>query len=184
MTDRPSPRFPLRVVLRDGTPAVVRPIREDEGDKLADGLQKLSVESRRRRFLSVKSHLSRREREFLTRCDMVNHLALGLAITDAAGEEQLSVAIARCIRQADDATCGDVAVVVLDEWQHRGIGRILMATLAELSQEVGIKRWRAHFFADNLAPRRLLEQVGRRESEHLESGGIVEVVFELFPAQQ
>ena len=175
----PKPSFPLRAALRDGTPVLVRPLRPDEGEKLVDGMQKLSPESRRRRFLSVKSRLSRKEVDFLTRCDMRDHLAIGLAITDEQGEERQAVAVARCVRASDDPTLGDVAVVVLDEWQRRGIGTLLTERLAALCWEVGIRRWRGTFFADNLASRKLLERVGKKCKSGLESAGVVEVVFEL-----
>jgi GNAT superfamily N-acetyltransferase len=144
-------------------------------------MRMLSPESRRRRFLSVKSSLSQKEVEFLTRCDMVDHLAIGLAITDEHGQEKLPVAVARCVRAADDPTLGDVAVVVLDEWQRRGIGSLLTERLARLSREVGIKRWRGVFFADNLASRKLMERVGRSRKTKVEGAGVVEVVFELVP---
>ena len=176
---KPTEPFLLRAALRDGTPVLVRPLRPDEGDKLVEGMQKLSSESRRRRFLSAKSRLSRKEVDFLTRCDMRNHLAIGLAITDEQGREVLAVAVARCVRATDDPTLGDVAVVVLDEWQQRGIGTLLTERLAALCWEVGIKRWRGTFFADNLASRKLLERVGKNRRSRIESAGIVEVIFEL-----
>ena len=136
---KPTEPFLLRAALRDGTPVLVRPLRPDEGDKLVEGMQKLSSESRRRRFLSVKSRLSRKEVDFLTRCDMRNHLAIGLAITDEQGREVLAVAVARCVRATDDPTLGDVAVVVLDEWQQRGIGTLLTERLAALCSICAIR---------------------------------------------
>lgn len=174
-----KPASLLQIRLADGTPAIVRPLRPDEGNKLADGMRRLSSDSRRKRFLSAKSHLSRRELEFLTCCDQINHLAIGLVITDEDGRELQSVAVARCIRDAGDQALGDVAIVVADEWQRRGVGKILIDHLARLSWDAGMRRWRAHFFADNVAPRRLMERIGKKIDEQLEGAGVVKVVFEL-----
>ena len=97
------------IVLPDGTPAIIRPIRRDGGPKLAAELAKLSPDSRYQRFLSPKSSFSRGELDFLTNCDGVNHLALVLAVTDTDGHELRSVAVARYIRDSSDVSLAEVA---------------------------------------------------------------------------
>jgi GNAT superfamily N-acetyltransferase len=170
-----------RVTLPDGTPAVVRPIRPDGGPKLAEALRQLSPESRQRRFLYSKGSFSDKELEYFTHCDGVNHLAWVLAVTDPAGQELQPVAVARCVRDLADTALAEVAIVVGDDWQHRGVGRILIQALARSAWEVGIRRWNAVLFSDNTAMRKLLELVARKQSEQPEGDGVVGVIYSLFP---
>lgn len=170
-----------RVSLPDGTPAIVRPIRKDGGRKLAEGLQQLSAQTRYQRFFVLKKSFSPSELDFLTHCDGKNHLALVLTLTDEAGNELQSVAVARCIRDDRDPSLAEFAIVVTDKWQQRGAGKILLKALAKRAWEVGIRRWRATFLFDNTGIRKLMELIGTKQLERLESPGIVEVIYNLFP---
>ena len=70
---------------------------------------------------------------------------------------------------------------VLDKWQQRGVGKILLKALAKRAWEVGIRRWRATFRFDNTGIRKVMELIGTRQLERLECPGIVEVIYNLFP---
>lgn len=170
--------------LPDGTPAVIRPIRKDGGPKLVEGLRKLSPQSRYQRFLAPKSSFSNTELNYLTHCDGVNHLALVLAITDPDGNEKESVAIARCIRDQQDPSLGEIAFVVLDQWQQKGIGKRLVTELARRCIQVGIKRWRAVSLPDNTPARKLIRSVAVEESRDMSDPEVVEAVYQVNPVSQ
>jgi acetyltransferase len=178
--DVPNQRT-CRVMLPDGTPTIVRPIRRNGGPQLAAELAKLSPDSRYQRFLSPKSSFSPGELDFLTNCDGVNHLALVLVVTDTDGHELRSVAVARCVRDSSDVSLAEVAVVVADEWQRRGIGKLLFKELANQAWKAGIRRWRAFFLSGNIGIRKLMEVIGTKQFESLENYEVVEVVYNLFP---
>ncbi len=104
-----------------------------------------------------------------------------LVVTDKDGHELCSVAVARCVRDSSDASLAEVAIVVADEWQRRGIGKVLFKELANRAWKVGIHSWRAFFLSDNTGIRKLMEVVGTKQLERLEDYNVIEVVYKLFP---
>lgn len=168
-----------RVTLSDGTPAKVRPIRADGGPKLTQALRNLSPSARYQRFLHSKQSFSEKELEYLTQCDGVTHLALVLLITDERGQEIEPVAVARCIRDAQECSLAEVAITVADEWQGKGVGKFLFQALAEEALAVGITHWQALLLHSNAAAFKLLETVGTKHSQRWEAGGTTLVVYEL-----
>lgn len=70
-----------RAVLRDGSDALIRPVRHDDAALLAGGFDRLSAQSRRFRFLTAKNFLSPSELRYLTEIDHHDHEALGARST-------------------------------------------------------------------------------------------------------
>jgi hypothetical protein len=62
-------------VLRDGSQVVIRPIQSADAPLLADGFARLSAESRRLRFLTLKNELSTAELRHFTQVDHHDHEA-------------------------------------------------------------------------------------------------------------
>src|SRR3954468_16659986 len=108
-----------RITLRDGTPLLLRPIEPGDRRALAEGFERLSPESRYRRFFSPVSRLSDRQLDFLTRVDHRDHEAL-LAIDEASGQ---LVGVARFVRTGPGEA--EPAMVVGDDWQGRGVATVL-----------------------------------------------------------
>lgn len=170
-----------RIKLPGGTlSVVVRSIRPDDGPRLAEGLRQMSPESRRRRFLFSKGSFSPEELNYFTHCDGVDHLALVVA-TGPTGMERQFVAVARCIRDSADHGLAEVAIAVADDFQHHGVGEMLIQALAKSAWEAGIRYWNAILFGNNVAMRNLLERVGKKQSEHTEDAGVVGLVYRLSP---
>jgi GNAT superfamily N-acetyltransferase len=120
---------PLR--LRDGTYLQVRTIRPSDREGLAREFARLSLESRRRRFLAPKRELSELELRRLTEVDHRSHEAL-VAIDAASGR---GVAVAR---YAGEGGRGEFAITVADDWQGRGIGSALSRRLLMRARAEGI----------------------------------------------
>jgi len=168
----------------NGTQFVLRPLRSDDASKLETGFRQLSPESRYRRFLTHKMSLSPSELKYFTHCDGANHLALGVFLANAEGEERKLVGVGRYVRDANEFALAEVAIVVGDAWQHRGIGKLLFVGLAGAAWQVGIRRWKAVFLVYNTAIRRLLETIGKKQAECAFDWGVVEAVYRLFPPGQ
>ena len=143
---RPAARG-RRVVLRDGSAVLIRPVHSADAPLLADGFTRLSPESRQMRFLTRKRELSPAELRYLTHIDHHDHEALG-ALNHADGR---GVGIARYIRDAGDPQAAEVAVTIVDDWQGRGLGTELLAQLAGRARSEGICRFTALVAADNAA---------------------------------
>jgi GNAT superfamily N-acetyltransferase len=115
------------VTLRDGTRALVRPIRPDDKQRLVDGLERLSPESRYRRFLRPVTSLSERELRYLTEIDYVNHFAWVAVAADV--EDQPGLGVARYVRDPKDPEVAEAAVAVIDDYQGKGVGTVLLRML-------------------------------------------------------
>src|SRR3954471_23337993 len=74
-----------RVTLRDGSQIAIRPIEPADRDALAEGLRRLSPESRYRRFFASVTDLSARDLDYLTRVDHHDHEALVALDADTGG---------------------------------------------------------------------------------------------------
>jgi RimJ/RimL family protein N-acetyltransferase len=157
-----------RVMLRDGSQVLIRPVHHTDAPLLADGFDRLSVTSRWMRFLTAKKELTPAELRYLTDLDHHDHEALGaLDHRDGRG-----VGIARFIRDAGDPRAADLAVTIVDDWQGRGLGTELLARLSDRARQEGIYRFTALVAADNVAMTGLLRNMCaslvRRESNTLE----------------
>jgi RimJ/RimL family protein N-acetyltransferase len=89
------------------------------------------------------------------------------------------IAVARFVRLHDDPDAAEVAIVVADDWQRRGLGSALAAELAASARELGIRRFTATMASDNVPAHRLLEKLTYHLDETHTGAGVSEVVFEL-----
>ena len=159
--------------LRDGTPVRLRLIGPADRAQLAAGFEKLSRESRYRRFFTAMPTLPDRMLDRLVATDGWKHVAIGaeLASDDPAGAEGLGVA--RFIRLDDAPDVAEVAVAVVDAKQKLGLGSLLLRELVEAARERGIHRFRAMMLAENSPARALMEDLGEEVSVRRENGYLV-----------
>ncbi len=142
----------FETTLPDGAQIVVRPIRPEDKPLLVAGMERLSERSRRLRFLSGVDHLSRQQLAYLIEIDGRDHQAWGVLSDDEP------VAVGRFIRGAGDDA--EVALTVVDEWQRRGIGKLLLEVLAVGAEKVGIRRFMFVALPENTGIRALLARFG------------------------
>lgn len=169
----------IRLQLDDGIEILIADITPEAAPLLVEGMQHLSATTRRQRFLGPKQTLSPREIDYLVNCDGHDHIGLGACTGDSAGSTREPIGVARCVRDEQDPTLAEAAVVVVDRWQGRGIGSILMRALAERAMAEGISGFRGTYMADNLGIRRLIASFGIKPEQQRSSSGEVDVVFPL-----
>jgi RimJ/RimL family protein N-acetyltransferase len=145
-----------RLTLRDGTRVDVRPIRGDDRARLQRAFDRLSAESRRRRFLVPMARLSSAMLTYLTEVDHHDHEAL-VALDPATGE---GVGVARFVRLRGRREAAEAAVTVADAWQGRGLGTLLVELLAQRARDEGVRRFTALLLADNDDMLDLLARLG------------------------
>lgn len=144
-----------RLTLADGTEVELRLVRPDDAELLREGFERLSKDSRIRRFHGPKPRLSEHEVHYLTAVDGEQHLALGAVRQGPEGREQ-GLGIARFIRLARDSEVAEVAITVADEAQAKGLGRVLLERLVEAARERGVERFECRILPGNAAMVRLI----------------------------
>lgn len=125
-------------------PVRVRPLRRDDGELLVRVLAGMSDESRYQRFHGPKPRLTSADRTYLSNVDGRDHIALIALAPDGA-----PLAVARAVRLQDDPSAAEVAIEVVDAWQHRGLGGELTARLARSAAAVGMERLVAHVLSSS-----------------------------------
>ena len=133
----------------------------------------LSPATTRSRFFAVHPHLSAAE---VTRFTTVDHRRRdALVVLD--GEDEI-VAVGRFDVIPGATRAAEVALVVTDRWQHRGVGAALFARLVARARELGIEQLRAETLAGNRAMRAVFRHAGHAVTERTEDG-VVGVTIEL-----
>lgn len=151
----------------------VRPITADDAPLLAEAFAGLSERSRYLRFLAPKPRLSAAELAYLTDVDQRTHVALA-AVDPADGH---FVGVARYATAPGESEEADVAIVVADAWQGRGVGTRLMHALIARAAANGIRRLTGTTLTENRAARALLRRHGFRTGSF--GGGLVELELAL-----
>jgi GNAT superfamily N-acetyltransferase len=123
----------------------IRPVGPWARRHLVEGLSRTSAETQTRRFGAPRAGFTAAELDYLTRIDGKSRMALGahdLATGRGAG-------IARWTR--DGADSAEVAILIVDEFARRGVGRWLFGALIVAAKRAGLKRLHGETRADNHA---------------------------------
>jgi GNAT superfamily N-acetyltransferase len=149
--------------LVDGTRVVLRHIRPSDAVELRRGFERLSPESRYRRFFGGVSRLSDEALHYLTDVDGRDHVAI-VAVTDSPDlKSETGLGVARFVRLHDEPTVAEAAVTVVDDFQRKGLGRMLARCMAQAASERGIRTLRAVVLADNAPMVSLMREIGAAE---------------------
>ena len=113
------------IVLRDGSRVRLRQGHSSDRQLLLRGFERLSPGSRYRRFLAAMPELSEEKVRYLTEIDNHDHEAI-IALDEKTGE---GIGVARYVRDPQRPDVAEVAVTVIDDWQGRGLGTLLLEVL-------------------------------------------------------
>jgi RimJ/RimL family protein N-acetyltransferase len=157
------PPISIEFPLRDGTLVAIRPILPSDADRLRDGFERLSPESRYRRFMSAVDELSDEQVYFLTHVDYEDHMAW--VALDPLDPGRRGLGVARYVRVADEPSVAEAAVTVVDSHQGRGLGTVLLGVLALSALRNGIGTFRALVLEANAQMLAILRDLGAK-AEH------------------
>jgi GNAT superfamily N-acetyltransferase len=161
--------------LADHCRVLVRPLQLSDRHELAIGYEHLSAEARRLRFFTAPSRLSDADLEYLTNLDYHDHFAWAAFAIDERG--QPGIGVARYIRDPTQPDHAEVAVTVLDDYQRRGLGTLLLEMLADHARRNGITTFVSHILWDNREILETLAAAGARIEP--EEPGVARVAIEI-----
>ena len=149
--------------LKDGTPVRLRPAGELDGPGILSGFEHCSAETRYYRFMSGGYRLTEHRLAELTGADQ-DHQVVWIAL--ATTEDGPSVvALARFTRSAGTPDSAEVAFIVVDDFQGRGVGGLLLESLRVAARCIGIRTFVADVFTENLPMKSLLLRRGAHVAE-------------------
>jgi acetyltransferase len=145
-----------RWTLRGGAVVRVRPIRPEDAEMEASFVKNLSIATKSFRFMVAMKELPRELLIRLTQIDYDRELAL-VALVEGGGVEH-EIAVARYAMT--DADTAEIAIVVADEWQRRGVGLRLLEMIIEAARARGIARLEGEVLDENAAVIALVRRLG------------------------
>ena len=157
--------------LVDGAAIAIRPLHGGDEEALRAFFGALSAESLRLRFFSARREMTDAEVDRLTSSDVSSHVHLGAF---HAGQV---VGVGDFIVSAPGEA--EVAFVVGDEFQGRGVGSLLLEYLAEIARATGITRFRAETMSDNLRMLDVFRHAGFIERVGTPEQGVVGVSLDI-----
>ncbi|HEY0401587.1 MAG TPA: GNAT family N-acetyltransferase, partial [Blastococcus sp.] len=169
----PPPRWEADIVAADGGTVHLRPICPEDDEGLVGLMERSSDQTRYYRFFGPMKRLSDRDLHRFTHVDHVDRVAFVVLLGDQI------VGVGRFDRYpgTDDA---EVAFLIEDAHQGRGLGSVLLEHLAAAARERGIKRFVAEVLAQNSKMVRVFQDAGYKSERSYEDG----VVHLTFPIDQ
>ncbi|MFE9097083.1 GNAT family N-acetyltransferase [Streptomyces sp. NPDC007264] len=172
------------VVLRDGGTARIRPITADDAERLVSFYEQVSDESKYYRFFAPYPRLSAKDVHRFTHHDFVDRV--GLAAT-VAGEFIATVRYDRIGADGRPAAGptdeAEVAFLVQDAHQGRGVASALLEHIAAVARERGIRRFTAEVLPANTKMIKVFTDAGYRQKRSFEDG-VVRLEFDLEPTDR
>jgi acetyltransferase len=141
--------------LSDGTKILLRPIRPEDEPAEREMLSTLSEETIRTRFFSSIKDITHDWLILLCNVDYDRHIAI---VAETPGEKKI-IGVARLLMNTD-LTSGEVAVIVHDRFQRKGLGTKFVEVLIGIARERGLESVRAQFLVDNQNIRKVFRRLG------------------------
>ncbi|WP_182541461.1 bifunctional GNAT family N-acetyltransferase/acetate--CoA ligase family protein [Nocardioides ginsengisegetis] len=162
-SDEAPPRhWEADVLLRDGRTAHIRPITSADAELLVEFYARVSDQSKYYRFFSPMPHLSERDVARFTQVDHVNRVAFVLTLSG----KMIAVGRYDVVRPRE----AEVAFLVEDQHQGRGIAQLLLEHLAQAGRERGVDRFVAEVLPDNSRMIQTFRDAGYRVASEYEDG--------------
>ena len=160
------------ILLRDGRTAHLRPILPSDADGLVAFYEKVSDESKYYRFFAPMPRLSERDVKRFTEVDHHDRVAFVVTVADAI------IAVGRY--DVIEPGTAEVAFLVQDNHQGRGISQLLLEHLAQAGRERGLHKFVAEVLPDNKRMIQVFEEQGYKVTEGWDEG-VLHLEFDIDP---
>jgi RimJ/RimL family protein N-acetyltransferase len=154
--------YSARELLRDGSQVEIRALRQEDEAAMLAAIERTSAQSLQRRFFAMKRHFSEKERTFFMKVDFKSHVAI-VALVEDSGRKLIAGGGRYIVFEHGRA---EMAFVVVDAWQGRGVGSILMRHLIKLASDAGLQELTADVLPENAAMRNVFDKFGFTPAAH------------------
>jgi len=161
---------------KEGEEFLCRAIRPSDKEVFVQAFQELSIESRKKRFLSPKKGFTEKELKIFTEVDYINHVAL--AIGKVVGETFEPCGSVRFFIDADNPNRAEFAITIIDKFQGQGIGRYLFEHLCLAAKERNLNELYGTASTENNKIVNLMKKMGDVKSKVI-THGVVELSLKL-----
>ena len=151
----------------EGTMVQFRPVKPTDEPMLKDLFYSLSEKSIFQRFMAMKTKMPHRELQPFANIDYDTDMAMVGIARDAEVPE--IIAVSRYMMDPQTNTA-EVAFVVRDEWQDRGLGSFLMKLMTRIARQKGIAAFTAEVLPQNMAMLHVFHSTGLKVETRMEEG--------------
>ncbi|MER7845603.1 GNAT family N-acetyltransferase [Kitasatospora sp. NPDC096077] len=166
------------VLLRDGGTARIRPITPGDAGRLVEFYEQVSDQSKYFRFFAPYPRLSDKDVRRFTHHDFVNRVGLAVVVRDHFIATVRYDRIDAEGRPSDTGTDAEVAFLVQDAHQGRGVASALLEHIAAVAQERGIRRFQAEVLPENRKMVKVFTDAGYTQRRSF-ADGVVHLEFDL-----
>ncbi len=166
--------------LRDGTEIFFRPIKPTDEPALAEMLYSLSDQSVTTRYLARTVAFPHRHIQHLTNIDYKKNFAIVGVVPSASGEDIVAIAQYFLDPQTQAA---EVAFLVQDEWQQKGMGTFLLDYITQIAKQRGVKRFYAKVLPKNKPMLAIFHNSGYKVNTEFD-GDLYSITYDLARKQQ
>ncbi|MGV8057849.1 MAG: GNAT family N-acetyltransferase [Smithellaceae bacterium] len=167
-------QYKNRVTLKNGREVLLRPILENDGPLLVDLFNKLSSSARHLRFLGYLADLPEQVLFNFTHVNYDSAFALVAAIEED-GKEAI-IAVGRYAYDPDEH-CTEFAIAVRDDWNHYGLGKLLLKKTFDVGKAHGISRFVGLIDSQNHVMLQLIKELGYEVKSSPRNGIIKAEIF-------
>ncbi|MER7708255.1 GNAT family N-acetyltransferase [Kitasatospora sp. NPDC097605] len=181
---RPEPEYPQHweadILLRDGGTARIRPITPADAGRLVEFYEQVSDQSKYFRFFAPYPRLSDKDVRRFTHHDFVHRVGLAVVVRDRFIATVRYDRIDHDGRPSETGTDAEVAFLVQDAHQGRGVASALLEHIAAVAQERGIRRFQAEVLPENRKMVKVFTDAGYVQRRSF-ADGVVHLEFDLEP---
>lgn len=152
--------------LKDQSQVALSLVKPSDRIRLLNGFDRISARTNINRFHSFKERFSENELDYLLSIDNVNHLAIGAI--DANRDSDVGIGLVRYIRNQSLPEQAEVAIIIIDEYQGKGLGNLLYGEMIKIAAYHGIRKLLNTVKKDNQAMLNLLKRFAAKKISELE----------------
>ena len=170
-------KYKTAVILKDGSTLHLRPIQRDDEERLLAFFYRMNPHTVYLRFHHALTNLPKEEVRRLCTVDYDSTFALVATLGEETEERIIAVGRYSRLPKGDAA---ELALVVEDAYQRKGIGTLLLEQIAIIAREKGIRRFEAEVLVENAEVMKVLKDSGFRVAKEVDSG-VYRVVLDIAP---